>query len=224
MRRTDRRPRSARSLALAVAFLVVPHAAAHGSAEVSGVAAVEQGFANYRGALMARDGARAAAAVSRNSLAYYDNIRRLALKAEKEDLAVIEGTERMLVLGIRHQAPKGLLESATPLELLAHAVDVGLVSDASVAATGLGRVKIDGDMARAFVVVDGEPTRSVLQFVREDGVWKFDLEFAMRASSGLVAAIATQSGLSEDAVILNLLSQGSGRPVGPEIWRPLTPE
>jgi hypothetical protein len=223
VRRTDRRRGSGAALAIAVAFLVGPHAVAHASAEASGAAAVKQGFLNYKGALAARDGPRAAAAVSRNSLDYYDEIRRLALTASKQDLDAIEGTERMLVLGMRHQAPKALLESATPVELLAHAVDAGIVSDASGAVTGLGEVKIDGGLARAFVVIDGKPTRNVLQFAHEDGVWKFDLEFAMRSSSGLIAAIASQSGLSEDAVILNLLAQGSGRLVGPEIWQPLTP-
>jgi len=184
------------------------------------MAAVARGFAVYKSALMRRDGARAAAAISANSLAYYDRIRELALSAPRNELEALEGTERMLVLGMRHQAPRELLETATPAELVAYAVDSGLVSDTSVATTELGEITIQGDRARAWIVIDGQPTRGVLQFAREQAAWKFDLEFAMQASSGLVAALAEQLGLPENQVIFELLARGSGRPVGPEIWVP----
>jgi hypothetical protein len=183
--------------------------------------AVQRGFAVYKSALVRRDGAQAAATVSGNSLAYYDRMRQLALSAPKNELEQLEGTERMLVLGMRHQAPRDLLEAATPAELVAYAVNAGLVSDTSVATTELGAVSIQGDRARAWVVVDGQPTRGVLQFALEDAVWKFDLEFAMEASSGLIAALAEQLGVSENDVIFELLARGSGLAVGPELWVPL---
>ena len=82
-------------------------------------------------------------------------------------------------------------------------------------------VTLQGDRARCWIVVDGKPTRGVMQFALEDGSWKFDLEFAMRASAGLIAAFASQAGRSEDSVIFDLLSQGSGRLIGPDIWKPL---
>jgi len=185
-------------------------------------AAVERAFAAYKAALAQRDGPRAASAVSSNSLAYYDRMRKLALSAAKSELDELEGTERMLVLGLRHQAPLDLLESGTPAELLAYAVNAALISDTAAAKTELGEVTIQGDLARCWIVVDGQPTRGVLQFALEDGKWKFDLEFAMRSSAGLIAALARQSGMSENDVIFELLSRGSGTPIGPEIWKPLS--
>jgi hypothetical protein len=195
-------------------------AAARPAGAVDSSVAVERGFAAYKSALERRDGARAASAVSANSLAYYDRVRQMALTASREELSKVEGTERMLALGMRHQAPAELLATATPAELLAYAVSAGLVTNTAVAETELGEVSIEGERARAWIVVDGEPMRGVLQFVREDGLWKFDLEFAMRSSSGLIAALAQKSGLTEDAVIFQLLSQGTGKPVAPEIWIP----
>jgi hypothetical protein len=199
---------------LILASAVLPAAAAEPAA------AVEIGFAVYKSALARRDGARAAAAVSSNSLAYYDRMRKLALSAPKSELDGLEGTERMLVLGLRHRAPLDLLESGTPEDLLAYAVNAALVSDTAVAKTELGEVTIRGDLARCWIVVDGQPTRGVLQFALEDGEWKFDLEFAMRSSAGLIAALAGQSGMSENEAIFELLSRGSGEPVGPDIWKP----
>jgi len=221
VRRTERG--RARSIGIAVRLglaLASVSVVASGAAAGPETEAVARGFAAYRSALVARDGARAAAWISANSLAYYDRMRELALSAPRDALEALEGTERMLVLGMRHQAPRELLETATPAELVAYAVDSGLVSDTSVATTELGEITIQGDRARAWIVIDGQPTRGVLQFARDQSAWKFDLEFAMRASSGLVAALAQQLGVSENEVIFELLGRGSGRPVGPEIWVP----
>ena len=44
----------------------------------------------------------------------------------------------------------------------------------------------------------------------------------MRSSAGLIAAIARRSGMSENEVVFELLSLGSGKPVGPDIWEPLS--
>jgi hypothetical protein len=199
--------------------LLLALAAPPAAADVT--AAVERAFEAYKSALAQRDGVRAASAVSSNSLAYYDRMRKLALFAPRSDLAALEGTERMLVLAMRHQAPLELLESGEPEDLVAHAVSAGQVSDTGVAETELGEVTIQDDRARCWIVVDGKPTRGVMQFALEDGSWKFDLEFAMRSSAGLIAALASQAGRSEESVIFELLSQGSGRPIGPDIWKPL---
>lgn len=184
-------------------------------------AAVERSFDAYKAALEQRDGAAAAAMISGNSLAYYDHMRDLALTAERRHLSVLDGTERMLVLSLRHSAPLELLKTASPAALVAYAVDEGLVSDVAIAKTELGEITVVDDRARCWIVIDGEPTRGVMQFVREAAGWKFDLEFAMRSSEGLIGALAVQSGMSEDAVILQLLSQAEGRPVDPGIWDPL---
>ena len=184
-------------------------------------AAVERSFAAYKSALERRDGALAASAVSSNSLSYYDRMRKLALSASKRDLEALEGTERMLVLALRYQAPLALLTSGKPEDLVAYAVDAAMVSDTGIVETELGEVTIRGDLARCWIIVDGKPTRGVLQFALEGGRWKFDLEFAMRSSAGWISALALESGMSEDDVIFELLAGGSKKPIGPDIWQPL---
>jgi hypothetical protein len=226
VRRTDGLPAAAVLAVLLCALAAPPASAAEPGSTASGSTAsgvaVERGFAAYKSALVRRDGDGAAATVSRNSLAYYDRMRGLALFASRSELAELEGTERMLVLALRHQAPRELLANGAPEALVAHAVDAGLVSDTGIARTELGQVTVHDDRARCWIVVDGQPTRGVLQFALEDGRWKFDLEFAMQSSAGLIAALANEAGMSEDEVILELLTRGSGKPVGPDIWQPLS--
>ena len=192
--------------------------------EAPEAAAVKRGFAEYKAALKQRDGARAVATVSGNSFRYYDRIRELALSAPREELALFEGTERMLVLALRQQAPLELLVNGTPEELVAHAVTMEAMTDTGIARTELGEIRREGDLARGWIIVDGTATQGVLQFAREGDRWKFDLEFAMKSSAGLIAAIAKQSALSEDEVILKLLAQGTQQPIGPEIWQPPVPK
>lgn len=183
-------------------------------------AAVRRGFAVYEAALRSRDGAGAVGAVTANSLAYYDRIRKLALSGTRDELAALDGTERMLVLGMRRDAPLELLTEASAGGLVAHAVSEGLISDRGAVKTELGEVEVDGDVALAAIVVDGTPTEGRLRFVREDDVWKFDLEYAMRTSFGLIAVLAERTGLSEDEVIFRLMAQGGAGEPGPEIWTP----
>jgi hypothetical protein len=192
--------------------------------EAPEAAAVKRGFAEYKAALKQRDGTRAAAAVSDNSLRYYDRMRGLALSAPREELAQLEGTERMLVLALRQQAPLELLVNGTPEELVAYAVTTEAMTDTGVVRTELGEIKREGEFARGWIIIDGKTTQGVLQFVRQGGRWKFDLEFAMKSSAGLINAIAKQSALSEDEVILKLLEQGTQQPIGPEIWQPPVPK
>jgi hypothetical protein len=192
--------------------------------EAPEAAAVKLGFAEYKAALKQRDGPRAAAAVSDNSFRYYDRMRGLALSAPREELARLEGTERMLVLALRQQAPLELLVNSTPEELVAYAVTTEAMTDTGVVRTELGEIRREGELARGWIIIDGKATQGVLQFVRQGGRWKFDLEFAMKSSAGLINAIAKQSALSEDEVILKLLEQGTQQPIGPEIWQPPVPK
>jgi hypothetical protein len=225
VRRTDRATRARRIAGIACFALVAAAVAAPAGAEPVArdpeEAAVRRSFAVYAAALKNRDGARAVDAVSENSLRYYDHVRKLALSGTREELAALDGIERMLVLGMRRDAPIELLTDATPAGLVSHAVSEGLISDQGGVKTELGHVAVDGDVALAMIVEDDALTRGRLRFVREGEVWKFDLEYAMQASFGLIAALAKRSGMSEDEVIFRLLAQGTGSSPGPEIWTPL---
>ncbi len=183
--------------------------------------AVRRGFSVYKEALLARDGAAAASAVSANSLAYYDRMRALALTGEKAEIQSLDGAEQMLVLSLRLHAPEPMLRSGTPAELIAHAVDRGMISPGTIARTELGAVEIEGDQADALLVVDGKPLGGgEFRFRREGDVWKFDLEHATSLTRGVFGRLARQRGVSEEALILDLLSRASGRPIGEEVWTP----
>jgi hypothetical protein len=186
---------------------------------------VRQGFQAYKRALLAKDGTAAAAAVSANSLKYYDRMRRLALSAPRSEVESLDGTEQLLVLSLRVRAPATLLRSGSPNELIAYAVDGGMISATSVSRTELGSISVVGTRASASLVVDGQPAPGgVFVLHNESGAWKFDLEHAASLARGLFQALAEQRGVSQEALILELLSRVSGRTVGPEVWAPPSPQ
>jgi len=109
--------------------------------------------------------------------------------------------------------------------LIAYAVAQGMISAGSIERTDLGAVSIDGNRADAALVVDGKPIPgSAFRFRREGSVWKVDLEHAMSLTRGLFQALAKQQGTSQEALVLDLLSQTAGRPIGPEVWTPPVPK
>ena len=70
-------------------------------------------------------------------------------------------------------------------------------------------------------MIDGKPTPGgAFVFHREGGVWKFDLEHVASLARGMFRALASQRGVSEEELILDLLSRTSERPIGAEVWQP----
>jgi len=183
--------------------------------------AVHKGFASYKSALLAKDGSAAAAAVSANSLAFYDRMRTLALAGTKAEVQALDGIEQVLVLNLRVRAPRALLRSGSAEALIAHAVDEGMISPGMVARTELNEIELRGAEAEATLLLDGHPIAGGgFLFHRERDLWKFDLEHASLLARGTLRQLAEQRGVTQDALILELLSRSSGRPVGPEVWEP----
>jgi len=208
------KPTTRHSLLLALALSMV-------AASQADSQSVKLGFSNYKQALLAKDGARAASAVSANSLSYYGRMRTLALSGTKPQVQARDGTEQILILGLRVRAPSAILKSGSPADLIAYAVDEGMISPGTVARTELGQVTIEGDLAEAELVLDGKPVSGgVFRFHHEGTSWKFDLEHASMLARGLFRALAEKRGVSEEALILDLLSRASGRPIGEEVWTP----
>ena len=183
--------------------------------------AVRKAFTRYQSALLAKDGSAAAAAVSANSLAFYDRMRNLALAGTKAEIQALDGTEQVLVLSLRVRAPRPLLRSGSPDALIAYAVDQGMISAGTVARTQLGEITLHGTEADATLLLDGHPVPGAgFRFHREGDVWNFDLEHASLLARGIFGRLAEQRGVSQEALILELLSKTSGRSVGPEVWDP----
>ena len=183
--------------------------------------AVRQCFATYKSALLSKDGLKAAAAISANSLDYYDRMRKLALTGSRQEVEGLPDVDKVMVLALRVRAPRPLLETGSPAEMVKFAVDSGMIGEASVKQLDLGKITIKDKEAEGEIVSRGTPVGASFRFHREGESWKLDIEQATILARGTFAAIAKESGMTENELILKTLSVLAGKEIGEEIWKPL---
>jgi hypothetical protein len=210
--------RAATRCAVALAVILAVDAAAKPSDRAQALAT----FRDFVAALGDRDGERGLAVVSEASLLEWQRARLLALDGERDVVAALPPGRRLLVLGLRHAAPRFLHADGSPEELARNALQAGLADPASLANVDLADVVVQGDRASGNFYVMGLPAGFRVGFMREDARWKLDLAATLDAANRPIAQAAQASGSSEDAVIAGLLTAASGRRPTTQIWQPLT--
>ncbi len=183
--------------------------------------AVRAAFDRYRQALIAKDGPAAVAAVDSKTIAYYDRLLALARTADAKKLRAENLMTRVTVLRLRHDVPPEQLKKMTGKTLLAHAVESGWVSQATAENSELTDVKITGSRAEAGLVANGRVNPTRFGFRKEGGAWRFDLTSIFAAAESAFTAFHQQSGQDEDAFVLGLVEQLSGRKPTADVWNPV---
>lgn len=181
---------------------------------------VRQCFLTYKHALLAKDGDKAVAVLSANSLDYYDRMRKLALTGSRQEVQALADLDRMGVFSLRVRTPRSLLETGTPGSLVKYAIDSGMIGSESVARMDIGEITVRGDQATADIMGNGQ-SLGTFRFHREGDAWKFDLEALIQLAQGRLSALAKQQGMDENELLIKLLSQVTGKEIGEEIWKPL---
>ncbi len=183
--------------------------------------AVRQCFDTYKAALLSKDGLKAAAIISANSLDYYDRMRKLTLTGSRQEVEGLSDVDKVMVLVLRVRAPRPLLETGSPAEMVKFAVDSGMIGAASVQRMDLGKITVKDKEAEGEIVSGGKPVGASFRFHREGESWKLDLEQATILGRGTFTALAKESGMTENELILKTLSVLAGKEIGEEIWMPL---
>ena len=184
------------------------------------IAKVREAFVAVRAAVIAGDGESFARLVTRDSVRLYGVIRDLAVHADQKELQGIEPTVRMTVLRLRLRVPRDVLLQKDARALIVYAVENGMIIGDAINQTQSGEVLVIGREALVAISVQGRPAHGFFIFRDERG-WKIDLEHLVNSSRGLIDALARKREVSEEAILLELLSKAVGKPVGMEIWQPL---
>ncbi|HVR30272.1 MAG TPA: hypothetical protein VMS86_12150, partial [Thermoanaerobaculia bacterium] len=205
-------------------FLVAVIAVA-GPAQADDAAAVRDLFTRYKTALLTADGATASRLVDRETFAYFEEIKDLALSGDEESVRGRPFVDRLLIVTMRHELPAAELGDMDLEGLLEHAIDAGWIGKASIAQLGIGEVTVDGQEASAVAVTGGQtPADAALseglryRFVRENGEWRFGFRSLVESINQVIAQLTAQMGTDQDALIFVLVEQLSGRKVLPEVW------
>ncbi len=202
-------------LALMPLLLIPASARSEGDAE-----AVRRVFSAYRSALLAGEGDAAAALLSRSTYDYYDEMRRLALYGDAATVQAQSLINQLQILMLRLRIPADELESLSPGELIAHAVDQGWIGKSSVLETQPGKALAEGDVAVLHVRIDEQDAGPAFHFRRESGAWRLDLVPATQLGNAALQVAASQQGVPEREFLLVLVESVLGRKIGSEAWLP----
>lgn len=207
-----------RSLVLIVGVLVsVLPAHAQPADQAETIRAV---FAGYRTALLARDGESAVNLLSQSTIDYYGEMQQLALYGSRETVQSLSLVNQMQVLLLRLRLEPARLKGMSPRQLMVHAVDQGWIGENSVLKTRIGPVSVEGRVAIANAIVDGQTSALTFRFVNEAKGWHLDLVPTVQASNAALQLAAKQRGVSELDFISLLVESAVGRKVGPSVWQP----
>jgi hypothetical protein len=183
--------------------------------------AVTRAFGEYRAALLARDGKKAASLLSTDSVAYYAKLRALARTAPEGDLRAAPLFDQLAVLVLRATLPAKTIRSASATEIVVQAVEIGLIGEAAVRSLSVGTVKVSGEVATAMMVKNGEEGPLAMVFHREGARWKLNLLPLLESGETALQQAALQQGLTTARFVNQTLESQLGPARAAEAWRPI---
>ncbi|MBK5228932.1 MAG: hypothetical protein JJE05_10530 [Actinobacteria bacterium] len=187
-----------------------------GSAE----SAIRGVFDDYRAALLAGDGAAAHGFLSQASIDFYVEMRDLALTAPRSELEARSLVERLHVLTLRYVLAPQRLESMEPVDVIAYAVESGLIGQGTLQQQELDEVTVDGDEAEATIVSEGSGTEFTYGFVEDPGGWKMDLLGILDVANETFRGLIEDESISETTFIFDTIEVITGQRPTKVLWDP----
>ncbi|MEM8933979.1 MAG: hypothetical protein AAGE94_22500 [Acidobacteriota bacterium] len=179
-------------------------------------AAVRAAFEEYRAALLSADGARAARAVDRPTIDWYQGTIDKARSIDRGGLDELTIMEKFTVLRLRHEFDRAALDAMTGESLFALAVENEWVNRTSVERVELARITLDGDAASASINTDLETP--LFYFSRRRDDWGFALWRTFPVADESLAQLIVDHGITVDQFVVSSLETLTNSPVDLAIY------
>lgn len=180
-----------------------------------------EAFDSYKDAILSQDGDSAANRVSASTISQYDDYLRWARTLDKDGLKELSFINRFQVIIMKHRLPKNLLLSGSGRDAFVYAVNHDWIGKSGVVPMSADNYHISGDRAISDASHAGQMLPYKFQYIKEGGVWKYDLTIIMKISNEPLRQAAIRSGLTEDEFIFKLTEAISGKKVPDSIWEPI---
>lgn len=187
--------------------------------QVNNEALIKQTFNNYKNAILNDKGDEALAFVDSRTIQYYSDVLTLVKEADSVKVDSLSLLDKLMVFAIRHRTSREDILSFDGKKLLAYAIKSGMVGKSSVADISIGEVKIEMDMAKGQLVLNGLAAPFYFHFYKEDGQWKLDLTSIFTVSTFAFRKEVEDSGLGENEFLFSILHMLTGKKPGNEIWK-----
>lgn len=181
-------------------------------------------FDDYRNALLAGDGNAAFGTLSGSSVDFYVEMRDLALTASRKELEKRSLIDRLHTLTLRYVLAPQRLEDMSPTEIVAYAVDTGLIGQGTLQLQELEEITIDGDVAEATITSDGNKTEFTYEFVRDEGGWRINLLVVLDVANERFVDLIAKEGITETAFIFDTIEVIAGQRPTNVLWNAPNPD
>ncbi len=181
---------------------------------------IKRTFDVYKKSILENKGATAVQWVDRLTLAYFDEMRKLALEGSADKVRSQRISDQLMTLMLRSRMTRDQLAAMDARALFTHAVDQGWVGKESVGSLEVGEVNVTGEAAQGRVVVGGKPAPMFFRFEKEDGLWKIDLTSIMPHADLAFQQIARQQDITPEALVIQLMEMANGEAFDPNLWNP----
>lgn len=192
---------------------------------------VRKGFNTYQKAVGESDGEKAARFVTAASLKEYEHIRQLALSGKPDELKKESLAKQMLVLMTRLKVPKEELQKLDGKALYALTIADKWTPPNALMKTKLGKIEFRDGRATAPAILNGKRITYVDQFgisgtreysfLKEGGVWKFDVVALMDYVTAFTTTVARKSKLDNTSYLNSALARVPGKRYVDDPWKPL---
>ncbi len=136
---------------------------------------VRAAFNNYKRAALASEGEVAVAQLSSNSLAYYDQLLKLALEADKPNLLALSSGDLVQVLAMRLAFTKEELLQYNGRQIFQAMADNQMIVDDQLEKMKLGVIVTQGKKAKGRLILNDKKTPIFFDFKQEADGWKLDV-------------------------------------------------
>ena len=181
-------------------------------------------YENFISAIRAQDGKKVVQCVDQKTKNYYAQILEWALTAKRDEVENMPLIDRVGVLTMRFKIPAEQLRGMNGEDILAYAVDNGMVGGHARS----GTFTVDGNSGKMDVITLPGESGMFFGFNKENGEWKIDWTSVFPASKlELEIAIRTRKltqvpQLTENEFIFESLKRMSpDQPPTDDLWNPV---
>ena len=178
---------------------------------------LEKCFSAYKAAILNNKGEDAVKYLDSHSMDYFTMILEKVQGADSVAIEALSLSDKFNVLVIRHLATKKDILAFTPATMTAFAFNNGMGGQTNLEASTLGKAKIKGNNAKAYLMVDGKKTNTEYEFNLEDGQWKIDITASMAKAETEMKDML--QGKDENEFIFVMLELMNGKVPTNSIWK-----
>jgi hypothetical protein len=188
---------------------------------------IEQVYADLDRCNNSKNGAAALEIFTKESFAEYDRLLKIGLDGTAEEVKALGPVQQLEVMRMRVRAKRSDVAGKSGREYVEFATSRGWYvappEDHTMELLKKFRFAQDGS-ATAEVISDGDSTGVRLRFVKQEERWRFDEVYANKQWDAVLRRAAREEGLSEDELLLEILSDEVKQEIPDSVWQPMTDE